>query len=416
MSLRMMFSQLGRHGLIPVLVLLQIALACAILCNVLFLAWQRLQPMIAPSGVDEANLILVDNLSLREGGLDAGQVRGVEQALRQVPGVRAVSTALGLPMSSSMLMDMGLQAPDGRKIGVNAYWGEHLLGTLGLTLVAGRDFLPDEYRDWGLGYAGVQPPDGSPQPIIITRSLATQLFGDASPLGQVVAEPSDTTGKSRYRIVGVVAHLLRNQLGLASDGRADNTVLAAKRIAGGLMLSYAIRVDPAMRETAGAGVRRTLQGALGARLDADAPPRVEFYAERRARAFRGARAALWLFAGVIAAVVLVVVLGIMGLTGFWVQQRTRQIGIQRALGARRRDVLAHVLMENALVAWFGLLLGMGLALLGNRLLMSQYELPALPLRYLPVGALVMLLLGQLAALGPARRAASVSPMVATRSL
>ena len=58
---------------------------------------------------------------------------------------------------------------------------------------------------------------------------------------------------------------------------------------------------------------------------------------------------------------------------------------------------------------------MALAFGLNQLLMSHYELPRLPLAYLPVGALALWLLGQIAVLGPARRAASVPPATATRS-
>ena len=48
--------------------------------------------------------------------------------------------------------------------------------------------------------------------------------------------------------------------------------------------------------------------------------------------------------------------------------------------------------------------------------MSKYELPRLPLHYLPIGALALWLLGQVAVFGPARRAAAVPPAVATRSV
>jgi putative ABC transport system permease protein len=57
-----------------------------------------------------------------------------------------------------------------------------------------------------------------------------------------------------------------------------------------------------------------------------------------------------------------------------------------------------------------------LAVVLNLLLMRHYELPRLPLWYLPVGALALWTLGQLAVLSPALRAASVPPVVATRSV
>jgi putative ABC transport system permease protein len=62
------------------------------------------------------------------------------------------------------------------------------------------------------------------------------------------------------------------------------------------------------------------------------------------------------------------------------------------------------------------LLGMARAYAGNILLMRYYELPHLPWTYLPVGAAVMLAIGQAGVLAPALRAAAVPPVVATRSV
>ncbi|MDQ6645944.1 MAG: hypothetical protein M3Y93_01760, partial [Pseudomonadota bacterium] len=71
---------------------------------------------------------------------------------------------------------------------------------------------------------------------------------------------------------------------------------------------------------------------------------------------------------------------------------------------------------NFLIVSLGIGLGMLLAYLLNAVLMHFYELPRLPLYYLPIGALALWLLGQLAVLGPALRAAAVPPVVATRSV
>jgi putative ABC transport system permease protein len=110
----------------------------------------------------------------------------------------------------------------------------------------------------------------------------------------------------------------------------------------------------------------------------------------------------------------VTALGIVGLASFWVGQRRRQIGVRRALGARRVDVLRYFQTENFLLATMGIVLGMALAYGVNLFLMREYELPRLPLLYLPVGAVLLWLLGQVAVLAPALRAASVPPVVATR--
>jgi putative ABC transport system permease protein len=128
------------------------------------------------------------------------------------------------------------------------------------------------------------------------------------------------------------------------------------------------------------------------------------------------RAAVWLLSGVSLVVLIVALAGIMGLTAYWVQQRTRQIGIHRALGARRGDILRHLQWENLLVVGLGVALGMIVAFAVNLWLMRHYELARLPWTYLPLGAVLLLLLGQIAVLGPALRASRVPPVVATRSL
>ena len=120
--------------------------------------------------------------------------------------------------------------------------------------------------------------------------------------------------------------------------------------------------------------------------------------------------------GVIAALLLVTALGIVGLASFWVQQRTRQIGIRRAVGATRGHILQYFQTENFLLSTAGVVIGMALAFGINLFLMLHYELPRLPAVYFPIGAVLLWVIGQLAVLGPALRAAAVPPVVATRSV
>ena len=75
MSMRIHLSVLRRHSLMPALVVLQVALACAILCNVLFLVQQKLAPLLAPSGVATDELILVDRMDSQAQPWTAAEVR-----------------------------------------------------------------------------------------------------------------------------------------------------------------------------------------------------------------------------------------------------------------------------------------------------------------------------------------------------
>ena len=108
--------------------------------------------------------------------------------------------------------------------------------------------------------------------------------------------------------------------------------------------------------------------------------------------------------------------GIVGLTSFWVGQRRRQIGIRRAVGATRAQIMRYFQTENFLLTAVGVLCGMALAFGINLYLMQHYEMARMPWYYLPGGAIALWVLGQLAVIGPARRASNVPPVVATRSV
>jgi putative ABC transport system permease protein len=179
--------------------------------------------------------------------------------------------------------------------------------------------------------------------------------------------------------------------------------------------NYMIRVnDPARRD-------EVLKAAVAA-LKHNGPNRIvlddntKTVEALRADYYRQDRSMMWLLVAVCIALLVVTALGIVGLASFWVQQRTKQIGVRRALGATRGQILRYFQTENFLLATLGIVIGMMLAYGINQLLMGKYELPRLPALYLPIGAVVLWLLGQVAVLGPARRAAAVPPAVATRTV
>ncbi len=183
---------------------------------------------------------------------------------------------------------------------------------------------------------------------------------------------------------------------------------------GFMMANLVVRVEPnrvdAVARLLPAQIRQNLH------LRDTAQPRVRPFERLRNDYFSANRNMIFLLFGVTLAVVLITAIGIMGLTGFWVQRRRRQIGIRRALGATRGHILRQFLLENFLVVTVGIVIGMVAAYGGNLWLMAHLEMARLPLAWLPAGALVLWTLGQLAVLSPALRAAAVPPVVATRSV
>ncbi len=404
MQIKPVLAALRKHRLATVLIALEIALACAVLCNACFMIANRLQLMKVHSGVDERALAVLTLSGFdpaQPGDLNARVVAG----LRAIPGMQSVSVVNTVPFgqangNAGVMLDAA-----GKHFGgvVGLYTdGPGSFEALGLQLVAGRapqhaDFQP---------MATFVPNDSQ---VVVSRTLAEHLWPGQDPLGKEFWISS-----YHFRVMGVVAHMARPGAGEGGTGTIEWSVFVPTLPGHNLAGTYLLRADPN-------DLPRVLRGAKAAIakiapdvvLDHEASRTVS---DLRQRYFRNDRAMAGILVGVIAALLLVTALGIVGLASFWVQQRRRQIGIRRAIGATRRDILHYFQTENFLIVTLGIVLGMLLAFALNLLLMQHYELPRLPLYYLPIGALALWGLGQLAVLGPALRAANVPPVVATRSV
>ncbi|UNK57757.1 FtsX-like permease family protein [Pseudoxanthomonas daejeonensis] len=398
-------SAAWRQRLMPALIALQVVFASMILVNALYLFWQQLAPMAVPDGIAPKQVLVVDQLVARDGRWNAAQVQAGAQRLRALPGVRAVAPGIGVPMRESISFELELGAEGGPLANASAYAGEGLIDALGLELIQGRDFKPDEHFDFDL--SGDRP---ALAPVILTRALAKHLFPEGDALGAQLGD-----GDHQLVVVGVVRHLLRYQVGELDDGRAEFALLLPARVTGTPVLSYVVRTELHRLDAVEEAIPDALRQEFGAAIAPGVPPAVASYERLRALAFQPRRAALWLLGTVCAVVALVTGLGLASLTAYWVEQRTRQIGIRRALGATHQQILRHFQLENLLLVGLGAAIGVPLALAANQWLMQHYELPRLPLPWLPAGAIVLLLLGQLAVWAPARRAASIPPAMATRS-
>jgi putative ABC transport system permease protein len=251
--------------------------------------------------------------------------------------------------------------------------------------------------------------------VLITRALAERLFPKGDALGKVV-RIGTAADAARRTVVGVIEHLMRNQLNQDTRDIIDYTLVCPGIPGQWPMPTFGVRIDTPDVERVRKAMKTTIEHELGAEMVPGFDAHYDTFGELRDRALRQFRAAVWLLSGVSLVVLMVALVGIMGLTGYWVQQRTRQIGIRRALGAQRSNILRDVQLENLFVVGAGIVLGMILAYAINLWLMQHYELPRLPWQYLPLGAVMMVLFGQLAVLWPALRAAAVPPVVATRSL
>ncbi|HEU4773231.1 MAG TPA: FtsX-like permease family protein [Lysobacter sp.] len=408
---RPIVSALRRHPLMPLLVAVQVALTCAILANAIFLLQRQVAPLLIDDGIPRDRLFLVDNLVARHGNWNAAQIRTGTEALRAVPGVEAVAPALGLPMKQTLSFNLGLRGPTGTTAVSSGFAGDGLREALGLELVQGRDFLPGESATVDLGGRGVDIPSGTP--VILTAALARFFFPDGDALGGRLEQ---TSGDRHLVVVGIVRRLLRYEMGELDDGRANFSILLPARIQSTPVLNYAVLIDTGHVDGIEGMINEVLDRTFGSLQMPGIGPRVDRFEDLRTAAFRSRRAAVWLLSTVIVVVLLVSGIGIASLSGYWVEQRTRTIGVRRALGASRADILRHFLAENFIVISVGIVPGLIGAYAVNQWLMQHYAMARLPLAYLPAAAIALWALGQIAVFGPARRAAAVPPAVATRSV
>lgn len=407
MEIRPILSTLRRHKTAAALIVLEIALTCAIICNALFLIVERLDQMNISSGIAENELVRIQAASLRQLGDDNAINKSVTSeyldTLRQVPGVSQVAISSQIPFGNSSNNSGVRMTADQQNNTLNAtvYMdGGSLLETFGLRLVSGRDFGPDEYQE--MSVVEKSGDEGRINGAIINRAMAEKLF----PGQNAVGKSFYSWGNNAIPVIGVVEELIRpNNGGLGQY----SMIFPIRQYEPGM--NYVLRTEPSRRA-------EVLKSAVDALKRVDPNVLVvnqNTFGELRRSFFEQDRSMAWMLVVVIVALLVVTALGIVGLASFWVQQRTRQIGVRRALGATKAQILRYFQVENFLLAGVGIVLGMLLAFGINQLLMSKYELPRLPLWYLPIGALVLWGLGQVAVFGPARKAASVPPAIATRS-
>ena len=168
---------------------------------------------------------------------------------------------------------------------------------------------------------------------------------------------------------------------------------------------YVVRTRPGQQAAVMRATPAKLMELSRERIIQDVQP----YAEIRGRALRRHRATVIMLGTLSALLLAITGFGVVGLTMYWVGQRRRHIGMRRALGARRVDILQYYHIENLLIAGTGCVLGVVLGLSGNTWLAAKLEIQRMSLSYAGIGALIVLVLCQVAVLWPALRAASVPP-------
>jgi predicted permease len=280
------------------------------------------------------------------------------------------------------------------------------LQTMGIPLQRGRFFTP-------------QDNEHAPRVVVIDDVFARKFFGTQDPLGRgVMLNDSLKNAGTRAEIVGVVGHV--NQWGLDSDDteqvRAQLYIPCMQMpdeffslVPGGI--SVMVRAANTTADLLD-GIRSTSRQMSSDQVIYAAQTMDEIISDSLA-ARRFSMILLGIFAGL---ALLLSSVGIYGVISYLVGQRTQEIGIRIALGARRWDVLRLVLSHSVKMAVLGVFLGIAASLALTRLMAKMlYGVSATdPLTFVAVAA-VLTFVALSASYIPARRAMRVDPIVALRN-
>jgi putative ABC transport system permease protein len=410
MEIRPILSALLRNKTGPILVAVQVALSLAILANALHIVQVRQAVSARTSGLaNEQDVFALQIRPLQRGGHEeqlAGQYRQTA-TLRAVPGVLSVASTSQMPLSRSGNYT-GLSV-DRKQVNSTAQastyrTADSLVKTWGLQIVEGRDFLPGDVLEI----------DGNTsneftKTAIISRKLGEKMWpGSASFVGKTVYFGTGETARE-VRVIGVIEKLQTPGAQIADTG--ELTIMLPVRVTGGRSDNYTLRAEPGQLDR----VIKEAEAAVRAASPTPVIVRIKTMNEFRTSRYRADNALAWMLVTVSVLLLLITSSGIVGMASLWVTQRRKQIGVRRALGARRMDILRYFITENVMITSAGVAAGVLLALGLNQLLVSQLEMARLPAGYLLAGAGVFWALGVIAVYGPAWRAASISPATATRS-
>lgn len=384
------------------LIVLEIALTLAIVSNALSIIFDRIGNMKRPSGLEEDRIV---SLQHQAATLDYDSPGGYQADLARIlaiPGVENATTMNTLPLTNGgWSSSVTLKAGQDSDVATAIYFAdERTIDTLGLKLVEGRNFDAREIS-WFKRNDRLNPPV-----TIISKALAEAMFPGESAIGKRISVNGEENDLDQ-EIIGVVERMQAPWVGNVRV--VEHASLVPHHQEG--YHRWVIRAAPGQSEA----VLKAAEEKLGKEDRARVIEEPETFAKIRSDSYSNARAMVIIMAVISVLLLAITALGIVGMVSFWVTQRTKQIGTRRALGARKVDILNHFRLENLLLSAAGIVIGTLLAFGFNFLFANMFNATRMPWFYLPIGAAVVVVLGQLAVWMPARRASLVQPAIATRT-
>ena len=384
----------------------ELALSLILLCG----AGLLLRSLWSVQGVDPGfnpQDVLTGHIWLQQKQYESTEVQSrffaqLTDNLKAIPGIESAALVSELPLSGNYLPHNFLI--DGRprpSQGAEPEAATNLISpgyfhTMQIPVLAGRIFTNADR-------------EGSIPVAIVNASMAQQFFAGENPVGKQIRYAREKI-PHWMTIVGVVADT--KDIGLDQDeGPAIYTPVLQKQEQWRRYSFLVIRTRNG-NPMAFAGAMKQAVWDLNAQVPVTP---ISPLSKMLAQSLSPRRINALLLGTFAAAALLLAVVGLYGVISYAVAQRTREIGVRMALGARREDVIQMVFREGLRLAFFGVVLGMAGALAGGKMISTLlFGVQPFDITSFFAGAVLLGATAVLATLIPARRAASVDPVKALR--
>jgi putative ABC transport system permease protein len=396
-----------RQRLRSVLVVGEVALTLTLLVGAGLLIQSFRRVLEVNPGFKPQNLLTMQVSVNKSNGEQNGQqvanfFKQLQQNVRNLPGVKSVAVSNGIPFGSTNFPPFlieGRPVTDGKPSGLRYHVSPTYFQTMGIELLKGRLFT-----------AGDAP--NTPMVVIIDEVLAQRYFPNEEPLGKRLKPSADAPS---WEIVGIVRHAEPNSLDAQGPAPAQFYLnfdqIPVERLPG-----YVRRLNLLTRtEVEPLSLTAAVRAQVVALNKDQAVFNVRTMEQAVAQSVAPRRFSMLLLTVFAVVALALASLGIYGLMSYTVAQRTREIGVQMALGAEVSDVLKLVLGQGMKLALVGVALGLVASLALTRLMKTLlFGVSATdPVTFAAI-ALLLTGVALLACWLPARRATKVDPLVALR--
>lgn len=394
------------------LVITEVALALVLLIGAALMirSFSRLQDV--NPGFDATNLLTMQmsvTAAPGEGQSAATFFDQLQEKVKGLPGVASVAVSNGLPFGGANQMPLTIDGrpqpePGQTSLALMYVASPDYLRTMGIRLIKGRNFSDRDTK--------AQPPV-----VLIDEVLARQYFSGEDPLGQRLRLAVPGAEKlPALEIVGIVENVKDKTLGGKAPA-SPQFYYNFNQIPEPLLPQMIKRINLVVRTTSEPTAIASAVRAQVSALKQDQPVyNIKTMEQIVADSIAPQRFSMILLSMFALVALILAAIGIYGLMAYSVSQRTHELGIRRALGARAMDILKQVVGEGMTLAGLGIVIGVVVAFALTRVLSSLlFEVSATD-PYSFIG--ISLLLGIVALLAnfiPARRATKIDPMIALRT-